>query len=216
MKIQLRAFFWKMAEYLKGGNDYIGMVASRDGQIYEIRENSHIRMIVRNREIEGLDRISEGVFLKLPKIPGEYLAQTTAFFRYYCFLGVEAAIHIYWDIANRNYKLICPEQIVNPYQVEASTANYEGWELVMTIHSHVRMPAQFSYGDNVNDTGLKIYGIIGKLHLDQVDYCFRARFNNNEFYLSPKDLFHFDGVNSTSSFPEEWKYSVLIDKVYVH
>ncbi|WP_240420303.1 Mov34/MPN/PAD-1 family protein [Paenibacillus periandrae] len=207
MKIKLRTFFWKLSDYLCSHEPApISVVASRDGNLYEIRENDFMRMVVKKDEIHELEPVQEGVFMKAPKIPGSYLSTIIAFFRYFSRKKVEAAIHIYWNRKTRAYELVCPEQVVSIYQVQTfiESISNDDKELVVAIHSHHEMAAVFSPGDDSNDRGFKVYGIIGKLHEQRAEFRFRARYNDSEFYLAVTELFDFEGVKTTNQFPKEW------------
>ncbi|NHN33257.1 Mov34/MPN/PAD-1 family protein [Paenibacillus agricola] len=214
MRIKLRTFFWKLSDYVRSQEQSpISVVASSDGNLYEIRENDFMRMVVRKSDIHELELVKEGVFLKTPKIPGSYLSTIIAFFRHWSKARVEAAVHIYWNRNRNDYELVCPEQVVSTFQVQAfiePILNDEK-ELIVAIHSHHEMEAVFSSGDNSNDRGFKVYGVIGRLHEVKTDIRFRARYNNSEIYLNASDLFDFAGVMTTNHFPEEWLSRVRIE-----
>jgi PRTRC genetic system protein A len=213
MKIKLRTFFWKLSDYIRSHEPSpIAIVASSDGNLYEIRENSFMRMVVRKSDIHELELVQEGILLKAPKIPGSYLSTIIAFFRHFSKERVEAAVHIYWDRNRKAYELVCPVQVVSTYEVQSfiePILNNEK-ELIVAIHSHHEMEAVFSSGDDSNDRGFKVYGVIGRLHEVRTDIRFRARYNNSEIYLNAFDLFDFEGVKTTNQFPEEWLSRVRI------
>ncbi|RUS44913.1 Mov34/MPN/PAD-1 family protein [Cohnella sp. AR92] len=213
MKIKLRTFFWKLSDYLRSVDETpIGIVASRDGHLYEIRENDYMRMIVRKEVHHELERVQEGVVLKGPKIPGEFLATTIAFFRHYCEKRVEAAVHIYWDRSRREYDLVCPEQVVSSNEVQAfiEPSSNPHRELIMTIHSHAADRAFYSSGDNQNDRGFKVYGIIGRLDEQIPECCFRARYNDTSFELTPRELFEMANLKPVTTFPNDWNERVTV------
>jgi PRTRC genetic system protein A len=161
---------------------------------------------------DQLEDVSEEVILKLPKIPGRYLATTIAFFRYYCEKRVEALVYIYWDRKKQEYELVCPEQKVSEDEVVSfiEPIHDPDREIIMVIHSHHWMEAFFSPVDNRNDQALKVYGVIGRLDQVFLDSKFRAGYNGKHISVKATDLFDFDGVKSMTKFPEEWKEQVKL------
>ncbi|SDO17983.1 PRTRC system protein A [Paenibacillus sp. yr247] len=212
MKIKLRSFFWKLSDYLSSSHQSpMNIVASRDGRLYEVRETDFMRIAVSKTEVTELEDVQEGVTLKLPKIPGSYLATAVAFFRYYCEKEVEALVYIYWNRSTCSYELVCPEQNVNIIEVVSfiEPVYNPDRDIVMVIHSHHHMDAFFSPVDNRNDQAFRVYGVIGRLDLPYgMHVKFRAGYNGQHFEMDVKDLFEFNGVNSTTMFPEEWKERV--------
>lgn len=212
MRIKLRSFFWKLTDYLNSQHQSpMSIVASRDGRLYEVRETEYMRIAVSKTDVAGLEDVHEGVTLKLPKIPGSFLAATVAFFRYYSEKKVEALVYTYWNRATYSYELVCPEQKVNTEEVVSYIEPiYDSdREMVMGIHSHYHMDAFFSPVDDHNDQAFKVYGVIGRLDLPYgIHVKFRAGYNGQHFDMDVKDLFDLTGVNFTTKFPEEWKERV--------
>ena len=66
----------------------------------------------------------------------------------------------YLAVAWKNgYSLYAPEQT----DKEGSVEYMMGDSIILDLHSHAHMPAFFSTKDNEDETGLKLYGVVGKL-----------------------------------------------------
>ncbi|OXS55035.1 hypothetical protein B1A99_24970 [Cohnella sp. CIP 111063] len=205
-----RRLYWKWQDYLKDTDKPpIGVVAGRQGRLFDVREDDFMRIVAPSQLIRELDIPPEGFHLNLDKIPGEFLVQTVAFFKHFAQQEppVEAAVYITWNKEKHSYALHCPRQRVSLAEVRADFPHFlddPDTRIVVYIHSHHLWPADFSGQDDANDKAFAVYGVIGRLNLPMIDMRFRAGFNGQHYEVSAKELFDFSDVTYSDQFPLEW------------
>ncbi|MGI2295556.1 Mov34/MPN/PAD-1 family protein [Paenibacillus sp. GXUN7292] len=201
----MKRYYWKYSSFHEDQQKpAISIVAGRNGKVYDVRENAMMRVATPVRELRDLDDVPEGASFLLPKIPGQFLVQTIAFFKHMAATPLEAAVYITWDLNELRYEIHCPDQVVWTAHVEAKYPHREDKEIVCIIHSHHGWPAEFSGGDDANDKALCVYGVIGKIFNNPIQTNFRAGFNGQFYNVPVEKLFALDGVGFDESFPSEW------------
>ncbi|MDQ0896401.1 MULTISPECIES: Mov34/MPN/PAD-1 family protein [unclassified Paenibacillus] len=204
-----QAFHWKLSEFEKAPSKPINYVAGRDGRLYEVRENKHLKVTVAAQVVPTLENVTEGVSFKMNKIPGVFLKQTLDFFKHFVLEKREALVYVAWNRTTEAYELHCPEQWANVVNVEADYPDDPERDIVLIMHSHHVMPAVFSAVDDRNDKALCVYGVFGNLDKQTIDHRFRAGFNGQHLYVNIADVFDVESTYSACTFPPEW-----VDRVH--
>lgn len=165
----------------KGACQEVSYGFSEDGgKVYEIRKNSNGATFINEvNRVDSADTISETFELNVPQIPFEFLLQTTAFFRDVAkeVSNDEAMLEYWYDKEKEEYFIVCPKQTTTTTNVhfERDRALDEDPNKirVMDIHSHNTMSAFFSATDDSSEQETRIYGVIGRVDKDKVEYKFR-------------------------------------------
>lgn len=201
--------FFRTPEEAAAANKYLSYIPGKDGKIYEVR-NTELGVIctpAREINLEEIKEIKPGFAFRLPKVPYTLLKQILAFFRYYNSIdnGLEALVQLYWDREMQEYILNVPKQKVNRIEVttEEGPLDENRYLLVADIHSHNRMPANFSAHDNDDDIATRIYMVIGKLDRVFPEAKIRVSNGGKYLYLKLEDVFETDEY-----FPAEWMDAV--------
>lgn len=103
---------------------------------------------------------------KLPKIPIYILDAISGFFSYIANeYNTEAALQLFYDRKTSSYELYIPEQYVDDVSVEFERnwqmESSDNYYLVADIHSHGNIKAFFSYVDNQDEKGTRLFGVFG-------------------------------------------------------
>lgn len=215
----IRQFFWKIKDYLQSTDKTpLNVIASKDGQIYEVRDHFVGRFVTRVKHVKELDEVKEGFQFYLPKIPSSLLEMTLSFFKHFCTDDEqnEVMVVIYWDRRLEEYVITCPQQEVSKAHIEAEFDEQflfsERYVPVLHIHSHNSIRAYFSLTDNENEgRGMMcLYGVVGQLDQDTPELKFRAG-SRGDYISFPIDLiFENPTLNTNGYFPYEW-----LERVYV-
>ena len=113
------------------------------------------RIPVADCEIRGLAPLKTKVSLTYGSIPQRFFDLALNLF-----LTDISSEHYVAVVGDRGYHFYIPVQ-----DKSAGSVVYEvGTSVVLEIHSHGCMGACFSPTDNVDETGLKLYGVIGRLN----------------------------------------------------
>jgi PRTRC genetic system protein A len=126
------------------------------------REHLKIAFRISHEQTRGLGVMDEMFQFALPKAPVALVEQLWTISRAAAIGNLEKLFHLVWA---DDWQLIVPEQ----EQSEASCrplADGPGSShdrAVIEIHSHHEMPARFSAQDNREETGFRLYGVIGKV-----------------------------------------------------
>jgi len=103
--------------------------------------------------ITDFDRVPESIMIKILEVSAEAARQ-------------ELEALFYLSLQSREWRLEIPRQIQRYDSVEpcekGAGSPYE--RAVIEIHSHHRMPPRFSPEDDRDETGFRIYGVIGSLN----------------------------------------------------
>jgi len=112
------------------------------------------RIPVAECEIRGLAPIEAKISLLYGSIPQRFFDLTLDLF-----LSDIETEHYVAIVGDRGYHFYIPVQ-----DKSAGSVVYEvGTSIVLEIHSHGQMAPRFSSIDNVDEAGLKLYGVIGRL-----------------------------------------------------
>jgi len=113
------------------------------------------RIPVAECEIRGLAPIETKVSLTYGSIPQRFfdlaldLFLADSSFEHYVAIVGDAGYHFYIPVQDKSAGGVV-------YEVSTS--------VILEIHSHGHMGARFSSTDNIDETGLKLYGVVGKLN----------------------------------------------------
>lgn len=113
--------------------------------------------------------VREGFQMNLPRLPAAKLAEIISFFRRVCAAHdrcMEALVNVYWDRVEQEYILHVPTQQATAVSVETDLSDRPDesrYYLVMDVHSHNMMAAQFSRTDDADEQATRLYMVIGRL-----------------------------------------------------
>ena len=144
-------------------------IPSQNGQIYEMRRNEIGTFIAPSSKIVELDMVRAGFQMNLPRLPAAKLAEIISFFRRVCVAYdccMEALVNVYWDRVEQEYILHVPTQQATAVSVETDLSDRPDesrYYLVMEVHSHNMMAAQFSRTDDADEQATRLYMVIGRL-----------------------------------------------------
>ena len=115
---------------------------------------------------KGLKAISASVQMPYPVVPVTLVEQTLEASRIACDTNnrpVEIVFHLYFE--NGNWQLAIPEQEQTASSCKPldNSANSTYGKAIIEIHSHHGMRAYFSETDNRDETGFRIYGVLGEI-----------------------------------------------------
>jgi len=137
------------------GDAYTYLIANDGVYIAKDGEFLHVKIPIAGCEIRGLSHIEPSVYLKHGKIPGILFDLALN-----CFLAdpdKEQYLAVTWS--DGSYHLMTVNQ-----ERKAASVEYEHIEgAVLDLHSHCNMSARFSAQDDKDETGFRIYGVVGKL-----------------------------------------------------
>jgi len=112
------------------------------------------RVPVAGCEVRGLAPLEPKFVLRYGRIPQRFfdLALST----FLVDTSKERYVAVTWQ---DGYHLYVPEQ-----ETEEAKVDYQvGDSIALELHSHGKMAAMFSSKDNKDETGMKLYGVVGKL-----------------------------------------------------
>ena len=115
---------------------------------------------------KGLRAISASVQMTYPAVPLFLVEQMLEASRIACDANnnpVEIVFHLYFE--NGNWQLAIPdqEQTATSCKPLDNNANSTYSKAIVEIHSHHGMRAYFSDTDNRDETGFRIYGVLGEI-----------------------------------------------------
>lgn len=141
----------KMYEYVLGSN---GLFLHARNKLMEVFM-PYIIFSGSNKSVRGLAELKP--YINLPKkVPASILDQMVD--ASYQALPNEILFHLYWG--QGEWSLYVPKQEQRHGSVTPLEDNLYA---PIEIHSHNSMPAFFSDTDNKDETGLRIYGVLGKV-----------------------------------------------------
>lgn len=116
---------------------------------------------------KGLQAISASVQMSYPPVPVFLVEQMFAASRLACDTDnrpVEIVFHLYFE--NGNWHLAIPDQeqtATSCKPLDNSVNNSTYGKAIIEIHSHHGMRAYFSDTDNRDETGFRLYGVLGEI-----------------------------------------------------
>ena len=114
--------------------------------------------------IRGLAPVEPELSFRFGRVPESIIRQILEAAREAARQEVEILFHL--SLVDGKWRLEVPPQIQRYASVEpmekGAGSSYE--RAIIEIHSHHRMPAEFSPDDDREETGFRIYGVIGNLN----------------------------------------------------
>ncbi|MGE4282825.1 MAG: hypothetical protein AB7G87_03815 [Clostridia bacterium] len=209
-----KGFYWRLKDIVDNKKP-INIVASRDGQLYEVREEPGLGIFVAKvNNISELDLLHEGFWSYINRIPFSILQQIITFFRDVAAKNdkYEAMVQIFFDIEKKEYFVVVPEQQVTPISVNYfCKTNIPHAELIITIHSHPSFVARFSYIDDADEVRTGLYGVIGYVDKYVPDILIRMSCGGKYVELPTEQIFEFPkdlDVIENITYPPEWHKSI--------
>lgn len=197
-----RKHFMSVADMAKHQAPVVNILAAADG-LYEIRKNEIGVFSARTNHVFDLDQWQSGFKPFLPKIPFNLLCQALAFIkstRYECML------QIFWNRERKEYFIHCPEQEVTLASVDAKRDGPEREHLlVIDLHSHNSMKADFSSFDDKDELETRLYGIIGRTEYFLPHIRVRISVGGNHHEINPEEIFE----TPFDKYPVEWLEKVV-------
>ena len=112
------------------------------------------RVPVAECEVRGLAPLEPKVVLRYGRIPQRFF--DLALSAFLVDASKERYVAVTWQ---DGYHLYVPEQ-----ETEEAKVEYQmGDNIALDLHSHGKIEARFSLKDNKDETGMKLYGVVGKL-----------------------------------------------------
>lgn len=190
-------------------------IIEEDGVAYRVQETPIGVFRVRQDRAESEDN---SFIYRLPKIPSKIWRAVVNFFKYlsaqFC---VEGVVQIAYDTTKDEWKVLVPEQTVSRAavtydpQLAISTCAYtEGMILVADIHSHNRMLPFFSFTDDNDEVGVRLFGVFGDHRGTDYDVLLRAGAGGRFCRIPTEDILegfenrHEDSARLSDYFPHEW------------
>ncbi|MCR5726450.1 MAG: hypothetical protein K6G24_03190 [Lachnospiraceae bacterium] len=190
-------------------------IIEEDGVAYRVQETPIGVFRVRQDRAESGDN---SFIYRLPKIPARIWRAVVNFFKYlsaqFC---VEGIVQIAYDTVKDDWKILVPEQTVSRTavnydpQLAISTCAYtEGMILVADIHSHNRMLPFFSFTDDNDEVGVRLYGVFGDHKGTDYDILLRAGAGGRFCRIPAEDILegfenrHEEAARLSDYFPRDW------------
>lgn len=145
-------------------------VLARDG-LYLRAENEHLAVCIPIAavEIRGLASIEPFVRLKNGRLPLSLWDRFVRLARAFAEHRSELLAVVTFT-PDLGYELRVPPQRVSPSRIV-----YEPLpDTVLELHSHHALPAFFSHTDDADETGLRLYGVVGRLSFQPAEVSLRA------------------------------------------
>jgi len=132
------------------------------------REELEVHFPIAQAEIRGLTA-SEPVFnFKPPPVPWDMVSEIWRESHHYGSEGLETLFHLIWSPVypwDDGWELVAPEQTRSAARcrpLDDGPGSSHARALI-EIHSHHSMAARFSSTDDTDETGFRLYGVIGRL-----------------------------------------------------
>lgn len=202
------------AESLPGNVAY---VPGQDGQLYEVRKAPFGRMIAKTSYVPHLEHVESGFTFGLPLIPSAILASILSFFKAYTRKGkYEVMNRVYWDHQEERYIVECPCQTVSSTYIDCRFGDeYTGrnslrYMIVLEIHSHNTMQANFSSIDDNDEQRYGLYAVVGRLNQPSPEILLRVKSNEHSVIIPAATIFELDFEGVQESYPSEWDKKVTL------
>ncbi len=191
----------------------IVFVPSDDGNVYEVRSNAIGTFVAKADNVSILNRVRAGFTPALPQIPHKILMQIISFFKSFVSYKseLEALAYIYWSADDKSYYVYIPKQQVSKLSVDSTLPELDEskFTLVMEIHSHNTMRAEFSPTDNKDERATRLYAVIGRLDKFFPDIKVRFCVGGKFVEIDPNEIF--EGIDY--EYPNNWIEAVKGDKM---
>lgn len=204
---EYKGLFNSVEEAQKSGK-LISFVPSRDGKVFEVRNNKIGTFIAQTERVTDFQKVRAGFIPALPKIPYSVWSEIIAFFKSFIDKDVEleALAYIYWSYEKEKYCIVIPKQKVSKDSVDAILPDFDEskYLLVAEIHSHNTMGAYFSCIDDRDEKATRIYIVVGRM--DKIFPDIKARISCGGKFVEIDPSVIMEGYNA--EYPPEWKNSV--------
>ena len=149
------------------------IITAGDG-VWLATDNPHLslRVPVARCRIKGLAPIGPACELRHGPIPQALWDEATLILRWHATAGREHIVLVMVG-AGGAYRLVEPQQTGTACRVAYEIPYEEGWPLLQ-LHSHHTMRAYFSGIDDVDEGGLGLYGVVGRLDRPRGEVALRA------------------------------------------
>lgn len=142
-----------------------------------------------NQQIKGLPHLTPHLTIT-PRIPKELLLKV---WRSSCNACTEsnAEILFHFHKQDAEWKLQTPEQTQNTTSCQPTeSGSYSShYHAVVEVHSHATMPAFFSSTDNADETGFRIYGVLGRVGTTKPEIQMRVGLFQHCWNIPAKTVF---------------------------
>lgn len=143
--------------------------------------------------IPGLQAVSNGFTLNVPKIPYTLFNTMVEFFKRVMRekKGAEAMLQFFYNPAEQKYIAYCPQQTVSGASVRFERNEQMEMDniLVAEFHSHNSMNAFFSSVDDADEKRTMIFGVLGKLDKPVFQYKVRMSVSGDYMPIELGDIF---------------------------
>jgi PRTRC genetic system protein A len=146
--------------------DYI--VASEGVYLHANREEFDVAFRIAKAEIRGLEPMFPAFNLRLPKIPSHLVSEMLDGASYYAADRLETLFHFHWSrlsVFDEGWLIEEPDQERSATRCkpleDGPGSSHE--KAIVEVHSHHSMPARFSETDDKDETGFRLYGVVGRL-----------------------------------------------------
>jgi PRTRC genetic system protein A len=145
-------------------------VLAGDG-LYLVTQNRYldVRVPVAAVSVRGLPPIYPSFELKIGRLPQALWEHTVTVARAWTVRGHEVMLIVTYEEAG-GYRLVVPRQATSPTSVVYRPRE----RTVLEIHSHHRFPAHFSPTDDADEQRLCLYGVLGRLAVEQPEVVLRV------------------------------------------
>jgi PRTRC genetic system protein A len=192
----------------------LSYVPGSDGRLYEVRESLIGRMVAPATAAPSFGSIEPGFQMNLPKIPEVLFREMYSFFKDYTRkASLEVMVCFFYDLQEENYILVCPNQRVSKYGIQAEyDSKYLGrnsvrYVPVAQVHSHNVMRAYFSQTDDADEKAFGIYGVIGRLNREVPECVFRVKANDTSLVIPVSLVFEGTPLKHIP-YPDQWHDNV--------
>jgi len=144
--------------------DYV--VAADGVFVHAQRDGLGVCFRIAPAEVRGLAKCSELFAFALPKVPEELMSELCYRAEEWANGRLETLFHLVWTpvyLWNEGWELIEPEQARASTSCRPDEPCLSAERAIIEIHSHHTMPARFSGTDDADETGFRLYGVIGDL-----------------------------------------------------
>jgi PRTRC genetic system protein A len=176
------------------------------------------------RPVRALAAHRAGVVVNYPRLKAPVLESIVGFFwRVYEMHRSEAMVLLVWDLAEKRYRLVVPEQEATVWGTGGRRSPQDvryrvpvlppGQLLVGDIHSHGNMPAFTSWTDAADERHRDgVHAVVGHIESDPPDFHVELAIDGERFELKTEQLF--EGYRCRRKFvPRAWLERVKVRQV---